>query len=295
MKITCNVIKDLLPLYVENIASDDTRILVEEHINSCNSCKKELDKFNKANDIFIDMKLLPIKKVQATLRKKKYLTILFSAILTLLVLIIVIGYLTAPEYIPYSESAVSITEADNNLMIAHLGDTGFRYSIDYYRTDDNSGYIYDISMWNSIWNRTMNKNVPADFILNPNGEMVSSVYYCSSDGKEEDILIYGKNQNPNGGRITLPRLFLAYYVYTAAVSAVVLWVILFLFRKKQKMKAIMFKLFALPIAYLLGHICIKGFSTISYSATHDFYAILLAMIPIYCAIMIGERIFASRT
>lgn len=40
MKITCNVIEDLLPLYVEGLTSDDTNFLIEEHLKTCTDCKK---------------------------------------------------------------------------------------------------------------------------------------------------------------------------------------------------------------------------------------------------------------
>lgn len=42
MKITCNVIKDLLPLYHDRICSDDSRKIVEEHLAECENCRKEL-------------------------------------------------------------------------------------------------------------------------------------------------------------------------------------------------------------------------------------------------------------
>lgn len=37
--IPCNVIKDLLPSYLEQICSEETKNLVEEHLNNCSSCK----------------------------------------------------------------------------------------------------------------------------------------------------------------------------------------------------------------------------------------------------------------
>lgn len=88
MKITCDVIKDLLPLYVENISSDDTRILVEEHIVSCESCKQELNKLSTPKDFSLETNILPLKKMQVALLKRKYLTILFSVLFTILILII---------------------------------------------------------------------------------------------------------------------------------------------------------------------------------------------------------------
>ena len=42
MKISCNVIEDLLPLYVDDGVSEDSRQLVEEHLRDCPSCRKML-------------------------------------------------------------------------------------------------------------------------------------------------------------------------------------------------------------------------------------------------------------
>ena len=46
MKITCDVIKDILPLYAENMISADTKMIVDEHISSCHDCKKKLSDLN---------------------------------------------------------------------------------------------------------------------------------------------------------------------------------------------------------------------------------------------------------
>ena len=43
MKISCNVIRDLLPLYYENIASNDSRDLVETHCKECSKCAAVLE------------------------------------------------------------------------------------------------------------------------------------------------------------------------------------------------------------------------------------------------------------
>ena len=82
--------------------------------------------------------------------------------------------------------------------------------------------------------------------------------YSSYDGSE-DVLIFGKDQS-----------------------------------KKKIMKDIIFKFFALPISYILGHICMKGFPTSSYSAKRDLYAILLAMIPIYGIVLIANKWLRNR-
>lgn len=42
MKVTCNVIRDLLPLYVEKLCSIDSIEIIEEHIRECSECQSVL-------------------------------------------------------------------------------------------------------------------------------------------------------------------------------------------------------------------------------------------------------------
>ena len=37
-KISCNIIGDLLPLYVDGAVSEETKKLVEEHLAECEDC-----------------------------------------------------------------------------------------------------------------------------------------------------------------------------------------------------------------------------------------------------------------
>lgn len=42
-EISCEIIKDLLPNYIDNVLSNKGKKIVEEHINNCDSCRKEYD------------------------------------------------------------------------------------------------------------------------------------------------------------------------------------------------------------------------------------------------------------
>ncbi len=42
MKLSCEIIKDLLPLYHDGVCSNDSKLAVEEHLSSCDNCKAEL-------------------------------------------------------------------------------------------------------------------------------------------------------------------------------------------------------------------------------------------------------------
>lgn len=286
MKVTCNVIKDVLPLYLENMLSDDSCIMVEEHIEQCQECKNYLNEMCTFNEMPVDRNTSPLLKIKSTLRKKKIQTAIFSMMFSIMIFVITIAFLTAPEYIPYSEGSVTINEIGNGSVLAQFEDTVYGYDINRYPTDDNTGYVYHITTWNSLWNRNIKKSNTNNTILNPNDENVVSVYYYHIDGSE-DILMYGKDINPNGGIVTLPRLFLSYYALIAIVFAATCGFIMLIFHRNKKVLNFTMKVFFLPVSYLLSHLIIKGFTTSSYTATRDFYAILLVMIPLYIAFLMA--------
>lgn len=289
MKVTCNVIKDVLPLYLENMLSDDSCTMVEEHIEQCKECKNYLNEMRTFNEMPVDMNISPLLKIKSTLHKKKIQTAVFSMMFSIMIVVITIAFLTAPEYIPFSERSVTINEIGNGSVLAQFEDTVYGYDINRYPTDDNTGYVYHITTWNSIWNRNIKKSNTNNTILNPNGENVVSVYYYQTDGSE-DILMYGKDINPNGGIITLPRLFLSYYSLIAIVFATTCGLIMLILYHNKKVLNFTMKVFFLPVSYLLGHLIIKGFTTSSYTATRDFYAILLVMIPLYIAFQMAVNL-----
>lgn len=47
--MNCNIIKDLIPLYIDSCCSEESKTIVEEHIENCDDCKK----------LFTEMKSLP--------------------------------------------------------------------------------------------------------------------------------------------------------------------------------------------------------------------------------------------
>lgn len=47
MKIACEIIKDLLPLYQDGVCSKESKAIVEEHMAECDNCKAELDAMNE--------------------------------------------------------------------------------------------------------------------------------------------------------------------------------------------------------------------------------------------------------
>lgn len=42
MNISCEIIKDLLPLYHDCVCSNESKAMIEEHLANCDSCNAEL-------------------------------------------------------------------------------------------------------------------------------------------------------------------------------------------------------------------------------------------------------------
>lgn len=55
MKFSCSIVDDLLPLYLENICSEDSRAALEEHLQECASCREKLARM-KSGGIILDVK-----------------------------------------------------------------------------------------------------------------------------------------------------------------------------------------------------------------------------------------------
>jgi len=49
--MNCEVIKDLIPLYIDGCCSEESRKIVEEHIGSCKKCQQLFDDMSAAPDI----------------------------------------------------------------------------------------------------------------------------------------------------------------------------------------------------------------------------------------------------
>lgn len=70
-KISCDVCLDLIPLVQDNVASDDSKELVSQHITECEICKSELNKIK-------ELPTMDDKRVISKIKYGIYLFILIS-------------------------------------------------------------------------------------------------------------------------------------------------------------------------------------------------------------------------
>lgn len=90
MKLSCEIIKDLLPLYQEGLCQEETRQLVEEHLKNCPTCTTMLD--TTVYDLPATLETNEasahvLKGVKKSLKRKRIQTAIVSVLVAALVII----------------------------------------------------------------------------------------------------------------------------------------------------------------------------------------------------------------
>lgn len=127
-KISCDIIKDVLPLYLDGVVSNATKEMVEEHLSSCDSCRKEAELL-KQDIILPTTKNIQLsearvfKKMKSHLRKKNVIVLISTMLATILLIIGLHSYaVLTKNFIPYDDEIISISEIDGKLYATYQGD-----------------------------------------------------------------------------------------------------------------------------------------------------------------------------
>ncbi len=130
MKINCDIIRDLLPLYCDEFCSESSKKLVEEHLSNCNECRTETEKM-KANLTAIDIdeeksKTQLLKTIKNKITFQKLTAIALSVLFTVFVLWGGIKIINKNTPIEYYDGLVRVYEAGKNHEIFYTGtDNGY--------------------------------------------------------------------------------------------------------------------------------------------------------------------------
>ena len=93
MKTECSVVKDLLPLYIEDMVSTETAQYINEHLKNCNECQAELANLREGAELStVEAKPVtrsedakPFKKMMKRMNRQFY-SIAYAAIIFLIFL-----------------------------------------------------------------------------------------------------------------------------------------------------------------------------------------------------------------
>ncbi len=150
-KISCNVIRDLLPLYCDGVCSPDSLTLVEEHLKKCPECSALLEKMKKechvAQEVQQEQEEI-LKDMASTWKKSIFRSFLRGILVTICACLLLVGlYWGATRLIlvpvPYNQVQITIENVDDTHVKLHcetidgkeVRTTSFEY------TEDGTAYL----------------------------------------------------------------------------------------------------------------------------------------------------------
>lgn len=300
MRNECNIVRDILPLYAEDMVSPDTAAFVGEHLKGCTTCRKEFDGLREPQKVHTKEEAVPLVSLKRKMFTQKLQIVAFTAIVVIALLVSAFAFLDAPEYFAYHEDLFELAENADGSVTITFDDNVTDYSCSLYLDPDaeiqpvESGkYYYHIEAWTSVWDRWFSSRSVMSTTIQPKDDLPFAVFYVSNNG-QEDVCIYGSDKVDNGGVITLPRLVLAYYLVLACAAFAVLLAVWFVVRKKANVRIWIERIMLYPVAYVIGHLLIMGVNTNSYSMPRDFLMILFVSVLLYCGMLFAFSIYHIR-
>lgn len=115
MNISCDIIRDLLPLYYDDICSDDSKAMVVEHLDGCEKCREELQSIDANINVphINPQSENSMKAVSSAWKKSKKKSFFKGTLIAVIICAILIGGfagLTQWKGIPVSADVLEVTE-----------------------------------------------------------------------------------------------------------------------------------------------------------------------------------------
>ena len=162
MNISCKIAEDLLPLYLDDSCSEDSRIALEEHLNGCPSCRAKLDRMqsNVTDDIHMKKSVPKLADYAKKVRNHRIRVAVFVVFVTIISsAVLALGYLTVRDmYIQSSPVIFEVEPETYNLISNDLETTAeeigqyifyTNYSQIKVTVQDDDSFQGTIMLWNT--------------------------------------------------------------------------------------------------------------------------------------------------
>ena len=257
MKLSCDIIRDLLPLYAEELASTDSRGAVEEHLCECEGCRKMYEEMKKSPVI------IPAEPGLDTVRRglwKRRLLTALCAVLTMCMLGCgVLSWLTAPIYLDESVLTEVLDNGDGTVTVSMDAAVVGRQTFQFELEASPAGETFAI--WTSRWLEwNWSEPIPRPFAITLS-VIHNGIYLFTG---QEEVLIY---ENPvkyiGGGEMPPARTELGIWFRAALGIGALALGLAFLMRKRRAGKWLG-ALGALALSYGICQGVVCGFTFASF-------------------------------
>ncbi len=297
MKHECSIVRDLLPLYVEDMVSEQTAAFVREHLEACPQCRDAHAQCKDPQTVNAEFQPegdpAPLLKLRRKLAARRIRTALLTAVAVVTVLVCVFAILSAPEFFPYTDDLLEVHENPDGSVTVTFDARVTNYSYSGFQSQDTvpETVCYNIEAWSCTWDRWFSGRGAQSLTIRPERDAPMAVYYAQNNGMN-DVLVYEQVQGTDlGGIRSLPRTVLGYYLILMAIVFGALLVLWLFFVQKPHVRVWLTRLLLFPVAYAVGHVVVMGFSFSSYSSQRDLILILAVAALTWCGLLLAHGIF----
>lgn len=292
MNHECSIIRDLLPLYAEEMVSPDTASFVAEHLNTCAECRSVYERVKEPEQVQMTEEAAPLIALKRRMLAKRIQTIALTVVFAAALFLSAFAYLSAPAYFAYSEDLFTVTKNGDHSITITFDERVTDYRCDRYTNPAEEGRSsYHIEAWTTVLDSWYPEQGVHSITIPPEESL--TIYY-GSNNHEADVCIYGQPVPEESGAITLPRLTLNYYLLLAALAFAVLLAVWFAVKRKPKVRIWVERILLFPVSYVIGHLIVCGLNTATYSMTRDFFLILFLSLLLYCGLLLAHSIVRLR-
>lgn len=205
MNKQCEIVQDLLPLYVDGACSETSAEMIKEHLESCPGCNKIYQQLcsHASEDILQKEKDGVIARHSRKIKRKRILTIITSVVLTLVVIFTCINLW--PASIDYGTSDVYSRQDMNEAVdlikekfdswdgcklysISYAGDDFCERELEYCNTLADEGITYAECI---VFRMRFRSPIFGGGAWNPNFEYNWSWYLARTQNGEWELLTWG--------------------------------------------------------------------------------------------------------
>lgn len=175
-KISCSVIQDLMPLYVDDVLSEDSKLLVSNHMKECLECK-QLCEMLKEPDVYVakenDEATKAIKSIQKKINHSKATSIGITAAIVLVVVAVAFYFVVFKQsYVPYEKSGIVFENDDAFTQKPYYCFYGYDCE------DQNVEFVY---LSTTIYENFKSESDSPKLLLHSLNDSTKQVYYISED------------------------------------------------------------------------------------------------------------------
>lgn len=117
MKISCDVIRDLLPLYAEDMVSAGSKKMVEEHLQECPSCVKALNEIREPVVPIREKTGSGLKQFRKRMIQKLVLGLMAVLFCSITVVVWCCGLMRRANVLPEEDAWIHISETEQSVIM----------------------------------------------------------------------------------------------------------------------------------------------------------------------------------